>query len=238
METTLDTIKNLRIHQHKQGYRFSMDAVLLADFVKVRSLKRAADFGAGSGVVGLFLARRFPKAHVTLIELQDGLHKLSLKNIRANELDNVTAIRADVRKLGPELKNFIEGLDLVVSNPPFRKPLSGLRSEVEERAIARHEMELSLQELLRAASRALRPGGRLCMVYLPERLADVFEGMRGLGLEPKRLRLVHGRQGAEARVALIEAGRLGRPGLKVEPPLFVYRDASQTYSDEVLSIYE
>ena len=234
MDTTLDTIKDICIRQHGDGYRFSMDAVFLASFVKAKAPKRIADFGAGSGVVGLLLARRYPKADVTLVELQEGLHSLCRENIIANGLDGrVKALCADLRSLGAEFK----GLDLVVSNPPFRKPLSGKLSQGREKAIARHELELTLSELVKAAASALKPRGRFCLVYLPERLADVVAHCRGAGLEPKRLRFVHGRPEAEARMVLVEAVKQARAALQVDPPLFVYEGRGQTYTVEVQAMY-
>ncbi len=238
METTLDTIKDVRIRQRKNGYRFSMDAVLLASFVDMKVIKRAADFGAGSGVVGIMLAKRYPKAEVTLVELQQGLHGLCLENVSGNALEGrVKALCADIRELGQEPGQELQGLDLVVSNPPFRKPLSGRLSNEEEKAIARHELERTLPELVKSASRALRARGRFAIVYLPERLADVVAECRGADLEPKRLRFVHGRKGAEARMVLVEAVKQGRAGLKVEPPLFVYEGRGQDYTSEVLEMY-
>ena len=234
METTLDTIKDVQIRQHRDGYRFSMDAVFLASFVDAKAPSRIADFGAGSGVVGLMLARRYPKADVTLVELQEGLHALCRENISANGLDGrVKALCADIRSLEGAFK----GLDLVVSNPPFRKPLSGRISQGREKAIARHELELTLPDLVQSASNALRPRGKFLMVYLPERLADVVAHCRGAGLETKRLRFVHGREGAEARMVLVEAVKQANAALKVEPPLFVYEGRGQTYTSEVRAMY-
>jgi tRNA1Val (adenine37-N6)-methyltransferase len=235
VKTTLDTILDLRFHQHLDGYRFSMDAVLLADFVRARTVRNMADLGAGSGVVGILLARRYPKAEVTLVELQKGLHSLCERNIKENSLeDRVRALRADIRELAGELT----GLDLVVSNPPFRRPGSGLLSEGEEKIIARHEVALTLPELARAASGMLKARGRFCLVYLPERLADAVQTLRESRLEPKRVRFVHGRMGSEARIMLLEAVRQGRPGMKVEPPLIVYEDDGKTYTREVRRMYE
>lgn len=238
-KTTLDTILDLRFHQHLDGYRFSMDAVLLADFVRARSVRDMADLGAGSGVVGILLARRYPKARGTLVELQKGLHALCERNIKENSLgDRVRALRADIRELGGELDESLSGLDLVVSNPPFRKPGSGLLSEGEEKVIARHEVSLTLPDLARAASGMLKARGRFCLVYLPERLADAVQTLREFRLEPKRVRFVHGRVGSEARIMLMETVRQGRPGMKVEPPLIVYEDDGKTYTSEVRKMYE
>lgn len=227
---TCDSIKDAVIHQHKTGYRFSIDAVLLADFVGLKICRSIADLCSGSGVIGILLAKRYPKAHVHLIELQESLHRLALENITANDLSGrVIAIKHDIRA---PMKS-LSGFDLAVSNPPFRSPKSGLLSAGDERAIARHELKMSLGDLARYASSILRSNGRFCMVYHPERLCEAFEKMRLNGLEPKRMRLVHGRYDLEARMALIEAVKLGRPGLKIEKSLIVYESDGKTYTDEV-----
>jgi tRNA1Val (adenine37-N6)-methyltransferase len=237
MSTTLDSVMDVRIHQQKDGYRFSMDAVFLATFVNMKVIKHMADFGAGSGIVGLLLARRYPESRVTLIEIQKGLHELCVENVIENELQGkVETLCADLRDLG-KLGDDLKGLDLVVSNPPFRKPLSGRISSGDEKAIARHELKLSLPELLGSAAHSLRARGRFCTVYLPDRLADLIFECRNAGLEPKRMRFVHARQGAEARIVLLEAVKGGKTSLKVEPPLFVYKGKGQDYTPEVQKMY-
>jgi len=231
--TTLDTILDLSLYQHAEGYRFSLDAILLYSFVNLRDAKTIADLGAGSGVVGLLLARKYRQSNVILVELQKGLCRLAERNIKLNKLeDRVEARLADIRTLGG-----LHGLDAVVSNPPFRKPLTGRLSREDERAVARHELELTLAELARSAASLLKSRGRFYMVHLPERLADVVDILRQHKLEPKRIRFVHGRQGSEARIMLVEAVRHGGTGMKVESPLFVYKDDGKTYSDEVRRTY-
>lgn len=208
-----------------------MDAVLLASFVELKTPKKIADLGAGCGVVGLILARRFPRSKVALVEMQEEMHGLCLRNISENGLaDRVSAIHADLRRLR------LEGMDVLVANPPFRRQGTG-RIAKGQAASARHELELQLDELLRSSARALKPRGRLYMVYHPERLADLVQGMRSVRMEPKRMRFVHGRQGMEARIVLVEAVREGRPGLIVEPPLYVFADGSKRYTEEVEQMY-
>jgi tRNA1Val (adenine37-N6)-methyltransferase len=233
METTLDSILDIKVYQHREGYRFSMDAVLLYSFVNLKRVQRIVDLGAGSGVVGLLLAKKYSDASVTLVELQSGLFNLAKKNIRTNKLAHrVQALKADIRKL-PE---GLEGADLVVSNPPFRKPGTGRLSPGDERAVARHELKLTLKELAAAASGLLRHGGRFSIIYHPERLTELMDELRAVRLEPKRLRFVHGKVKSEAKIVLLEAVKGARRGLKVERPLFVYKDDG-TYSDEVARIY-
>ncbi|GAB4388262.1 MAG: methyltransferase [Thermodesulfovibrionales bacterium] len=233
METTLDSILDIRLRQPRRGYRFSMDAVLLHAFVNLRRAGRILDLGAGCGVVGLLLAGRYPAARVVLLELQQGLFRLAEENIALNGLEGrVEALQGDIRALPGGMGLF----DLAVSNPPFRKPLSGRLSEGEEKAVARHEMRLKLGELVAAAASVLREKGRFCLVYHPLRLPELMGELSAAGLEPKRALFVHGRKTAEARMVLVEAAKGGRPGLKVEPPIFVYEDGGG-YTGEVREIY-
>lgn len=233
METTLDSIRDVKVYQHRDGYRFSMDSVLLYAFMDLERAKRIADLGAGSGVVGLLLAKKYPFSSVTLVELQEGLHELSKKNIRLNGLeDRVEAVRADIRGFAGGVGEF----DLVVSNPPFRRTGTGRLSPGDERARARHEIELTLGELLKTASGLLRNRGRFSIVYHPERLVELIDSLRAAGLEPKRLRFVHGNVRSEAKMTLLDSVKGGKGGLKVEKPLFIYKD-NGSYTDEVARIY-
>jgi tRNA1Val (adenine37-N6)-methyltransferase len=237
VEVTLDSVRDVWIYQRRHGYRFSLDAVLLAFFVRARALGSIVDLGAGAGVVGILLARRYPAARVTLLELQEGLYTLAARNIEKNGLgEQVRALRRDIR----DLKSLgdLAGCDLAVSNPPFRKPLTGKLSAAEERSLARHELALSLRELVGAAARLTREKGRFCLVHHPLRLAELTEELRRAGLQPKRLRFVHGRRDAEARILLMEAVKGGGEGLKVERPLFVYEEDGRTYTEEVRSMCE
>jgi len=233
METTLDSILDIKVYQHREGYRFSMDAVVLHAFVNLRRVERIADLGAGSGVVGLLLAKRYPEARVTLVELQDSLYKLAKKNVKLNGLDDrAEVLKANIKALPDELKGF----DLVVSNPPFRKPGTGRLSPGGERALARHELAITLKELAASASGLLRHGGRFAVIYHPARLAELMEELKAVRLEPKRLRFVHGNENSEAKMVLLEAVRGGRGGLRIEKPLFVY-SADGSYTDELSAIY-
>lgn len=242
--TTHDFLRDIKIYQNKGGYRFSVDALLVYSFITLPRVKTIADLGAGSGIIGLLLARKYPEAGVTLIELQESLVRLAERNVAANGLrDRVTVVNADITHItapsipsapGPPLR--CGEYDLVVSNPPYRRARSGKLSIDDERAIARHELKVSLPELVRAASALLRHHGRFCVIHLPERLAEVVHIMKGYGIEPKRLRLVHSTIGAEAKMVLVEAVKGARSGLKVEPPLIIYEDDG-SYSEEMKMLY-
>lgn len=233
---TLDGIRDIRLYQRKRGYRFSVDSLLLHHFVNLRSAGSIVDLGSGSGIVGLLLAKKYPKAKVTLLELQRGLHELALRNIVINALeDRVEALNLDIRRLPAGLVQSGQ-FDLAVSNPPFRRPLSGLLNEEPERAVARHEIELSLGELLGAAASLVKAKGRFCLVYHPVRLSELMDGLRAVRLEPKRLRFVHGNEHAEAKMVLVEAVKGALMGIKVERPLFIYNGGGG-YTDEMVEIY-
>jgi tRNA1Val (adenine37-N6)-methyltransferase len=264
---TLDTILDLRLYQHKSGYRFSADAVLLSSFVNIQRLKTIADLGAGSGIIGLLLAKKYPAAEIMMIEMQEGLARLADKNAVLNGLDDrVRVVQADIRKIFGEKKSrspeekqrarsegrkigsearteerlsgqqMLHSFDLIVSNPPFRKPKSGLISPSDERAMARHEIHLPIAALMKASFSMLKHHGRLCIIHLPERLAEVIDAMHQHQLEPKRLRFVHSNIQSEAKMVLIEAVKEGRPGVMVERPLYMYDEAGE-YTAEMMGIY-
>ncbi|MCL5062491.1 MAG: tRNA1(Val) (adenine(37)-N6)-methyltransferase [Nitrospirae bacterium] len=240
---TLDTIRDIQIYQNKNGYRFSVDALLLFSFINLPRVKKIADLGAGSGIIGILLAKKYPHAEVTLIELQRSLARLAEKNVVLNKLkERVKVIRADLKELSKTrlfthlpILPFTDS-DLVVSNPPFRKVKTGRLSIGDEKAIARHEIKLSIKDLVKAGSTLLKHHGRLCIIHLPERLAEIMDAMKENNLEPKRLRFIHSSVSTEAKMVLIEAVKGGRPGLKTERPLFIYNEDG-SYTDEMRDIY-
>ncbi len=234
---TLDSIRDIKIYQSRDGYRFSVDALLLFSFVNLQRVKRIVDIGAGSGIIGILLAKKYSDAEVLLIEIQGTLASLSIKNIELNGLkERIKIINGDVRKV--EDLGLIRGdYDLIVSNPPFRRINTGLVSNIDEKAIARHEIKLSLNDLMKASSYLLRHHGRLCIIYLPERLVEIIDVMRSYGLEPKRFQFVHSKALSEAKMVLIEAVKGGSVGLKVDRPFFIYNEDG-SYTDEMKKIYE
>jgi tRNA1(Val) A37 N6-methylase TrmN6 len=236
MDVTLDSIRNIQLYQSKTGYRFSVDSLLLYDFVNLREVTGVADLGAGSGIIGILLAKKYPGSYVTLFEIQDGLIGLAEKNILLNHLeDRVMVIKCDLRTLA-DLSVKAGHYDLVVSNPPFIRLKSGLLNIEEEKAIARHEIKLRLPEFIDAASSFLKTRGRLCMVYHPCRLSELIDTMRNKDIEPKRLRFVHSTVSLDSKMVLLEAVKGGRTGLKVEKPLYIYKQDGG-YTDEMEAIY-
>jgi tRNA1Val (adenine37-N6)-methyltransferase len=239
MDVTLNSIRDIKLYQPRIGYRFSVDALLLYDFVKLKNVRKIGDLGAGSGIVGILLAKRYHNAEVNLFEVQESLAVLAEKNIVLNCLeDRVKVIQVDIREIKPLHSALVtpHSFNLLVSNPPFRRLRSGLISEEEEKAIARHEVKLRLHELIDVASYLLKAKGRFCMVYHPSRLSEFMDILKKRGLEPKRLRFVHSHMSSEAKMVLLEAAKGGKGGVKVDKPLFIYNEDS-SYTDEVMNIF-
>ncbi|MEC4676141.1 MAG: tRNA1(Val) (adenine(37)-N6)-methyltransferase [Nitrospirota bacterium] len=236
METTLDGIRDIKLYQNRKGYRFSVDALLLYSFVNVKNAGNIIDLGAGSGVIGLLLAKKYTGAKVLLLELQESLFRLAGRNIEINNLqENVHAILSDIKDVRQVVAP--RSHDIIVSNPPFRKPESGRISAGEEKAIARHEMRLNLDDLADAASYLLKARGRFFMIFHPGRILEVADALRLKRLEPKRIRFVYNDAGAESRIVMIEAVKGGRAGLKIDNQLYIY-DKNGSYTAEVQKIYD
>ena len=237
-EITLDSIRDIKLYQSRNGYRFSVDALLLYSFVNMPKAKRIADLGAGSGIVGLLLAKKYPDAHVSLFELQERLATLAKKNIALNSLEGrVRVIEADIREMKPcSTASRMGCFDIAVSNPPFRKPKTGLISPEEERAIARHEIRLKLPELICAVHYLLCPKGKLFLIHHPERLTEIAGSLKEKGMEVKRLRFVHSHMSSVAKMVLVEAVKGGRGGAKIERPFYIYNEHGG-HSEEMLQIY-
>lgn len=235
-DETLDDLRpgGLKIIQKRDGYRFSLDPILLCGFARLDGVTAVLDLGTGSGVIPLLLARRSGATRILGMELQAAAADRARRSVELNGLtERVEIIEGDVRQVTGQLGP--GSFDLVLSNPPFRPGGSGRIAPGAERAAARHELAGGLQDFVAAAARLLRPGGRCCLIHLAERLTDLLVELRGAGLEPKRLRLVHSRAGEEARLVLVEARRGGRPGLMVEAPLVIYD--GEGYGAEVLAWY-
>jgi tRNA1Val (adenine37-N6)-methyltransferase len=232
-QSSHDTLRkhDLIIRQPAQGYRFSLDALLLADFVRMPVQARAADLGTGCGVIPLVLVRQNPDASIVAFENNVDMAVLA----RANVLDNglagrVEIIADDILNIRPRYP--VSSFDVVVSNPPFRSPHSGKTSPYAGRDAARHETSAGLAEFLVAAKYLVKPSGRIYFIYPPSRLAEFICCARDLKLAMLRLRMIHGTGQAVAKMFLVELAKGRRGDVKIEPPLIVYGPQGE-YSDEV-----
>lgn len=225
----------LRVIQHPERFPFAMDPVLLAHFVAVRANARVLDLGTGCGVIPLLLSARHPTARIVGLELQPETADMAGRSVQLNRLQE--RVRIDCGDFREVATLYGHGtFDVVICNPPYRTPGTGCVSPQAGRAGARHELAGDLADALQAASIAVKFGGRVAVVFLAERLADLIVQMRASRLEPKRLRMIHPREGRTANLLLLEAVKGGGAGLKVEPPLVVYGEG-QAYTPEMAAIY-
>jgi tRNA1Val (adenine37-N6)-methyltransferase len=235
-DETLDILCNggLRIIQKKSGYRFSIDALLLANFVTLKKRQRLLDIGSGCGIIPIYMTRRGYTNPMVGIEIQEELHKLAVRNGTLNVCDNIEFIPGDVRVERERLRE--RSFDVIVSNPPFTREYSGRKSPRPSRGIARYESHLDLSTLLSLSSSLLQRKGRLAVIYPSMRLGEAVYGAKSCRLEPKRVRFVHPRPHVEANLVLLEFMKEGGVGTTVENPLYVYENGG--YSDEVKAYYQ
>lgn len=224
----------LNLFQSRRGYRFSLDALLLAYFARLKPHDRVIDLGTGNGVIPLILARLYPEVAITGVEYQGTMLERAARNVKLNRLNGrISLCRGDVRAAASI--GSAGGFDVVVCNPPYRPRASGRRSPNDEKQIARHEVHGELGDFLAAAAYLLRAKGRMALVYLAGRAVDLLSSMRQARLEPKRLRMVHSFSDRDASLILVEGVKDGRSGLQTLSPLIVFR-AGKEYNDEVAAM--
>lgn len=222
-DETLDSFLDgdLKILQKKEGYRFSIDAVLLAQFVKIRKHEKVIDLGTGCGILPLLLSRITRASYFVGVEIQQSLFECAVRNVRLNHLEGrISMLHRDFRKLKTI---FPPGsFDVVVSNPPYRTDRSGRINPHPEKAIARHEMEGSLDDLSSIISYLLPNKGRGYLIFPASRSADLLVALRKKNLEPKRFQFAHPRPGESAKFILVESMKSSGAELNVMPPLILH----------------
>lgn len=209
---------DLKIVQPKSGYRFSLDPLLLCDFAPAGS-SAILDLGSGCGIIPLVMARRTGAA-IVAVELQAAMAAMAARNIAANGLaERVTVLATDILALGDHCS--ANSFDLVMGNPPYRRAGSGKTSPRAGRDLARHESSATLADFLAIAKKMVKPGGSICFIYHPERLAELLATALALKLSPARLQLVHGDGSLPARMFMIELLKGRKVALEVLAPLLV-----------------
>lgn len=229
-------IKNLKIIQKNDGFCFGIDSILLSEFAKkVKSNSTVLDFGTGTGILGFLLLAKANVKKVFGIEVQANIAEMAKRSIKLNNLeDKFEIINTNITDADKILQ--LDHYDAVITNPPYKKLNSGLINENETKLISRHELKANLSDFVRMSFRLLKDKGSLYMVHRAERLADIMYEMRANKIEPKRLRLVYSNKNSDCKLVLIEGIKNGKSFLKVEKPLYIYKEDG-TYTDEILKIY-
>ena len=224
-----------QIIQDPEKFCFGMDAVLLSGFVKVRPGARVLDMGTGTGIIPILVEAKTQAAQISAIEIQEESADMARRSVRLNGLENkIDIVTGDLR----EADKFFDAasFDVVTCNPPYMIGQHGLANPDVPKAIARHEIMCTLEDVVRNAAKLLKPGGSFCMVHRPFRLAEIITVMTKYKLEPKRMKLVYPFIDQEPNMVLIEGCRGGKPRMTVEKPLIVFREPN-VYSDEMYDVY-
>ena len=224
-----------RIIQNENGFCFGMDAVLLSGFARVKKGEQALDLGTGTGIIPILLEAKTEGEHFTGLEIQETSADMAGRSVRLNDLDQkVSIVKGDIKEATDLFGK--ASFDVVTSNPPYMTGQHGLVNPDMPKAIARHEILCTLEDVISQASALLKENGRFYMVHRPFRLAEIMVMMNRYHLEPKRMKLVYPFADKEPNMVLIEGLKGGRPRITVEKPLIVYQKPG-VYTDEIYDIY-
>jgi len=224
------------IYQDEDYFAFSLDSVLLANFVTIKlSDKRIVDFCCGNAPIPMLMSFR-TKARIFGVELQKEVFNLGYDSIVENKMDKqIELINGDVRKVSDLFDS--ESMDIVTCNPPyFKYQGDSLVNNNDVKTVARHEVKLNLEDVLKSCKYVLKNGGTFAMVHRPERMIEIINLMQKYGIEPKKMRLVYPKIGKDANILLIEGIKNGKSGLKVMSPLYTHNDDG-SYVNEIREMF-
>lgn len=225
----------LKIIQKTNGFCFGMDAVLLSGFAVVKPEETVLDLGTGTGIIPILLSAKTAGKQFVGLEIQDEVADMAQRSVKMNQLeDRVRIVRGDIKEAGQIFGR--ASFDVITSNPPYMNDTHGLKNPDLPKAIARHEVLCTLDDVVCSASTLVKPGGRFYMVHRPHRLIEIINTLTKYKMEPKRIKMVHPYFGKDANMVLIESVRGGKSMVKIESPIIVYKEEGK-YSDEIYSIY-
>lgn len=228
-------VNGYEIIQHPGKFCFGMDAVLLSNFARVRKGEKVLDLGTGTGIIPILMTAKTEGEDFTGLEIQEESADMARRSVKHNHLDEkVKIVTGDIKEaasiFGPV------SFDVITTNPPYMIGQHGIANASDAKAIARHEVFCTLDDILRESAKMLKFRGRFYMVHRPFRLAEILTKMTAFGIEPKRMRLVHPFIDKEPNMVLIEGLRGGNSRMTIEPPLVVYKKVG-VYHDELLKEY-
>lgn len=227
--------KNRKIIQDPEMFNFSLDSVLLPNFITINeNIKQILDIGTGNAPIPLILSTK-TKANIIGYEIQKDVSLLAKESVEINNLQNqITIINDDIKNNTYETETF----DIITCNPPYFEVKDKSKfNKNDYKTIARHEVNLTLEEILKISKKLLKNGGTLGLVHRPERLIDILFQMRKYNIEPKKIRLVYPKKNKDANILLIEGKKNGKKGLKILPPLYSHNEDG-TYTEEIQKYFE
>lgn len=226
----------LKILQKESGYRFSVDPLLLTDFVEIKEDDRVIDLGTGSGVIPLILAKKTKVKELIGVEIQEEMADMAKRTVRINGLQKkIKILLGDVKELHKSYET--ESFSVVITNPPYIPVKNGKINPKEEKAIARHEIAVTLADIVKTAGYLLEPKGRLFVVFPASRVVDMIVALRKFNLEPKKIQFVHSNENSAAKLILIKAIKDANPEVSICKPLYIY-NLDGEYTDEASLILD
>lgn len=230
--------KGLKIIQNEKGFCFGIDSVLLSEYAKeIKKDSIIVDIGTGTGIIGILLCGKAEPKKVYGIEVQEDVADMANRSIKLNDLeDKFKVINADIKNVIKD--NIIEKntVDVITINPPYKEKNTGVINEADSKIISRHETTATLSDFIEISSKLLKDRGSIYIVHKTERLVDIISKMREYKLEPKRIRFIHPKEGADANLVLIKGIKGANKFLKIDKPLYVY-EQNGNYSKEILEVY-
>lgn len=225
----------LMLIQNPKWFCFGMDAVLLSSFACVPEGKKVLDLGCGNGIIPILLSAKTQAEHIEGLEIQVDIADMARRSVEYNKLDSrVHITTGDIKEAAAIFG--AASFDVVTTNPPYMSESHGLTNPTGHKAIARHELKCTLDDVLKASAKLLKPGGHFFMVHRPSRLGEIMSKMTACRIEPKRMQLVYPYVDKEPNMVLIEGTRGGNPGMKIEKPLIVYKEVN-VYTEQLLENY-
>ena len=228
--------KGLKIIQNKNGFCFGIDSVILSDFAKnVKPNSNIMDLGTGTGILPILLSAKTEAKKIWGIEIQEDVANMAKRSVLLNKLEEkIEIINENILNLESKFEK--NSIDVIVTNPPYKKKGTGVINEKESKLIARHEITASLEDFIEISSKLLKYKGEIFMVHRPERLVDILYLMRNKKIEPKNIRFVYANKESETKLILVRGFKNAKEFLKVEKNLYIYNEDGN-YSDEILKIY-
>ena len=214
-------LNGLELIQNPDKFCFGIDAVLLSDFVRVKPGERLLDLGTGNGIIPVLLSAKTDAGHLTGLEIQDDIAEMARRSIAHNHLEErIDIVTGDIKEAAEIFKPAF--FDVITTNPPYMLADHGLRNPDDAKAIARHEVLCSLDDILRESMRLLQDKGRFYMVHRPFRLTEILIKMNYFKIEPKRIQFVHPYIDREPSLVLVEGVRGAKPRVKIDPPIILF----------------